>query len=129
MNDPIADMLIRIKNAYLARKTQVLVPHSNVKEALAKVLVAEKYVESVEKQEAKPQAQLVLKLRYIGKRPALTDVARISKPGRRIYERSAKVPRTLGGYGITVVSTSQGLLVDKEARAKSIGGEVICKVW
>jgi small subunit ribosomal protein S8 len=129
MNDPIADMLIRIKNAYLARKTEVLVPSSNMKEALAKLLVVEQYIESFEKQDTKPQATLVIKLRYVGKRPALTNVKRVSKPGRRIYEPAKNVKRTLGGYGVTIVSTSMGLLSDKQAKQKNVGGEVVCTIW
>lgn len=129
MTDPIADMLTRIKNAYLARKTVCLVPSSKVKEALAKVLVADGYIEKFEKQEQKPQANLILTLRYVGKRPALTDVKRVSKPGRRLYATAWQLPRTLGGYGATIISTSQGLMNDKQARAKKLGGELICKVW
>ncbi|PWU23130.1 30S ribosomal protein S8 [Candidatus Cerribacteria bacterium 'Amazon FNV 2010 28 9'] len=129
MTDPIADMLTRIKNAYLARKIEVNVPHSNVKEALANLLVREHYIEAVEKQDSKPCSQLKIKLRYVGKRPAMTSVQRISKPGRRVYESAGSIPRSLGGYGITVVSTSSGLLSDKEAKKKNIGGEVICAIW
>src|SRR5260221_8326638 len=113
MTDPIADMLTRIKNAYLARKTEVVLPSSKVKEALAQVLLADGYIEKFEKVEKKPQADLVLLLRYKGKRPAVTDLKRISKPGRRLYAPAWQVPRTLGGYGSTIISTSQGLMNDK----------------
>lgn len=129
MTDPIADMLTRIKNAYLARKSVVLLPSSKVKEALAKVLVADGYIEKFEKQDVKPQAQLTLTLRYIGKRAAMTDVKRVSKPGRRLYAPAWQLPRALGGYGSTIISTSQGLMNDKQARAKNLGGELICKIW
>ena len=129
MNDPIADMLTRIKNAYLARKGTVLVPHSKAKEALANVLLADGYIEKFEKDELKPQANLILTLKYNGKRPAMTDVKRISKPGRRLYAASWQLPRTLGGYGSTIISTSMGVMNDKQARAKKIGGELICKIW
>jgi small subunit ribosomal protein S8 len=129
MTDPIADMLTRIKNAYLARKVTVMVPSSKVKESLAAVLIADGYIEKVEKQDKKPQAELILTLRYVGKRPSMTDVKRISKPGRRLYTTAVQLPRTLGGYGSTIVSTSQGLMNDKQARAKNLGGELICKIW
>ncbi len=129
MTDPIADMLTRIKNAYLARKAVVSVPSSKVKESLATVLIADGYIEKYEKQDKKPQADLILTLRYVGKRPAMTDVKRVSKPGRRLYTPAWQLPRTLGGYGSTIISTSQGLMNDKQARAKNLGGELICKIW
>lgn len=129
MTDPIADMITRIKNAYLARKKDVSIPYSNVKYALAKVLMDEQYIASFEKIDAKPQADIVVILRYVGKRAAVTDIKRVSKPGRRLYTTASKVERTLGGYGCTILSTSMGLMTDKTARAKNIGGEIICKVW
>ncbi len=129
MTDPIADMLTRIKNAYLAKKANVVVPSSKAKEALAHVLLADGYISKIEKQEQKPQSQLVLTLSYKGKRAALTDVKRVSKPGRRLYAPAWQIPKTLGGYGSTIISTSQGLMNDKQARAKNIGGELICQVW
>ncbi len=122
-------MITRIKNAYLARKAEVVMPSSKVKEALAQVLLADGYIASFEKVEKKPQSDLVLKLLYKGKRPAMTDVKRISKPGRRLYAASWQIPRTLGGFGSTIISTSQGLMTDKQAKAKNIGGELICKIW
>lgn len=122
-------MLTRIKNAYLARKATVVMPASKVKVALAQVLLDCGYIEKFETQEAKPQAMLTLILKYKAKRPAMTDVKRISKPGRRLYAPSWQVPRTLGGYGSTIISTSQGMMTDKQAKAKNIGGELICKIW
>jgi len=129
VTDPIADMLTRIKNAYLARKAVVVLPHSKAKEALAKVLVADLYVESYEVVDKKPQSELVLTLRYVGKRPALTGVRRVSKPGRRTYTPAKQIQRTLGGYGSTIVSTSSGIMNDKQARTQNVGGEVMCQVW
>ncbi len=129
MTDPIADMLTRIKNAYLARKKTVVMPYSKVKGALAKVLVDHKYISEFEIVEKKPQSELLITLAYIGKEPAMTDMKRVSKPGRRMYTNADGIVRTLGGYGITIVSTSQGVMSDTEAKKKHVGGEVLCQVW
>lgn len=129
MTDPIADLLIRIKNAHMARQEQLLVPFSNVKKNIAEILQKEGYLESVVVTAANPFVQLDIKLRYVGKTPALTDVKRLSKPGRRLYAPAKDIPRALGGYGITIISTSKGIMTDKEARKQNIGGELICQVW
>jgi small subunit ribosomal protein S8 len=129
MTDPIADMLTRIKNAYLARKDEVAVPHSKLKQSLADVLVEGKFVESYSTDEVKPQAMMHLKLRYADKLPAMTDVRRVSKPGRRLYAQAGKISKTLGGYGVTIVSTSRGVMSDTQARKQHLGGEVLCQVW
>lgn len=129
MTDPVADMLTRIKNAYLARKATVSIPHSKVKEAIANVLITHKYVASMEIQESVVQSTIILTLAYTGKSPAMTDVKRISKPGRRLYMAVDKIPRTLGGYGVTIISTSQGVMSDSDAKKKNIGGEILCQVW
>jgi small subunit ribosomal protein S8 len=129
MNDPIADMIIRIKNALMARHETVVVPHSRVKEEISKILVENNYVISYQVEQKMPQMELVFKLRYVGKIPAITDVRRVSKPGRRIYTSSTKVPKALGGYGITIVSTSKGIMTDKDARKQNVGGEVLCQIW
>lgn len=129
MTDPIADLLIRIKNAHMARQEQLLVPFSKIKKNIAEILQKEGYLESVSVTEANPFSQLEIKLRYIGKMPALTDVKRLSKPGRRLYAPAKDIPRALGGYGITIISTSRGMMTDKEARKQNIGGELICQVW
>lgn len=129
MTDPIADMLIRIKNAYLARKEDVIIPHSKMKESLARVLASGKYIDTVEIVKKTPQSEIVVKLRYVGKRPAITQVRRVSKPGRRLYAPCDQIMRTLGGYGMTIVSTSKGIMDDKNAKKNNIGGEVIAQVW
>jgi small subunit ribosomal protein S8 len=129
MNDPIADMIIRIKNALMARHETVIVPHSKMKEEISKILVETNYVEGYQVEQKVPQAEIVFKLRYVGKIPAITDVRRVSKPGRRIYTTSAKIPRALGGYGITIVSTSKGIMTDVNARKQNVGGEVLCQIW
>lgn len=129
MNDPIADMIIRIKNALLSRHDSVVVPHSKLKAEIAKILVENKYVESAEVVAKTPQSDIVLKLKYIGKLPAISDVKRISKPGRRMYAPAGQLPKALGGYGITIISTSKGIMVDKEARKQNVGGEILCQIW
>lgn len=129
MTDPISDMIIRVKNAYLARKTTVNIPYTKVLHALANLLKEEKYVEEVKVEETKPVKTLVLTLRYVKRIPAITDVKRISKPGLRRYTTADKIPQTLGGYGLTIVTTSQGVMSDKQARAKGIGGELLCSIW
>lgn len=129
MTDPIADMIIRIKNALMARHDSVIVPHSKMKEEISKILVANNYVESYQVDKKLPQSDLVFKLRYVGKIPAITDVKRVSKPGCRVYSTSSKVPKALGGYGITIVSTSKGIMTDKDARKQNVGGEVLCQIW
>jgi len=138
INDPIADFLIRIKNGYLAKKTEVSVPYSKIKENLGKILVEEGYLEKLKipacpagrrNPKSEIRKNLVLTLKYEKKKPALTDVQRVSKPGLRIYVDKTKIPKVLGGLGITIISTPKGLMTDKEARKKGLGGEVICKVW
>jgi small subunit ribosomal protein S8 len=129
MTDPIADMIIRIKNALLARHPMVLVPHSKVKQAIAQVLVDHGYVESVDLLQKQPQSDLQIKLKYVARKPAITDVKRVSKPGRRVYSPADTLPRSLGGYGITIISTNQGVMTDAQARKQNVGGEVLCQIW
>lgn len=129
MTDPIADMIIRIKNGYLARKNQVEIPFSKLNGALAKILVREGYLSETETLDTQPQKTLKVTLKYIGKQPAVTDVKRLSKPGRRAYAPANNLPRVLGGYGICILSTNKGILTDKEARKQNVGGEVLCSIW
>ncbi|MGB9706702.1 MAG: 30S ribosomal protein S8 [Microgenomates group bacterium] len=131
ISDPIGDMLIRIKNGYLARKQLVEVPYSKMKEEIAKILVKEGYLKNVKCQisNVKWKKSLVLTLKYEGKKPALEEVKQISKPGVRIYAKAGEIPKVKYGFGITIVSTSKGIMTDKEARKRNLGGEVICQVW
>lgn len=129
MTDPIADMLARIRNAFLARHEAVAIPHSKLKEAIAMLLKEHSYVDAVEIEKSQIPAQIIIKLKYIGKIPAITQINRISKPGRRIYSVSKKVPRALGGYGITIVSTNKGILTGEQARKQNVGGELLAQVW
>jgi small subunit ribosomal protein S8 len=129
MTDTIADMIIRIKNAYMARHKQVVMPASLLRENIAKILVETGYVESFVRQEQSPQDELSLVLRYINGKPALTNLERISKPGRRVYATSENLPRVLAGYGTAVISTSSGVMTSQQAKEKHIGGEILFKIW
>lgn len=127
--DPIADMLTRIRNASLVKKDELVLPYSKFKANLAQVLFKEGFVSGVSETGDKPKS-LKIGLKYTDMGDAvITGIERVSKPGQRIYMGSDKLPRTNSGYGITVVSTSKGLLTDKEARKAKVGGEVVCQVW
>ena len=129
MTDPIADMIIRIKNAILASKKSVVIPHSKIKKNIADILLKNEYIESYEVTDEKPQPNIIVKLKYVKKLSVITDVKRLSKPGRRLYSPADKIPQTLGGYGITIVTTSKGLMTQKEARKQNLGGELLCQIW
>jgi small subunit ribosomal protein S8 len=132
MTDPIADMLTRIRNANVAMHDDVSMPSSKLKESLAAVLEKEGYIRSfkVEQEEGKPSKTLVIDMKYSEARErVITGIRRVSKPGLRVYTKADAVPRVLGGLGVAVVSTSKGLLTDREARSQRIGGEVLCYVW
>ena len=132
MTDPIADMLTRIRNGNTAFHDEVVMPSSKQKEALAKVLEREGYIEgfSVEDDTVRPGRKLTVKLKYTADRKrTISGIRRISKPGLRVYTKADAVPRVLGGMGIAILSTNQGLLTDRQARERKVGGEVLCHVW
>ncbi len=130
MNDPIADMLTRIRNAQIAKHDAVVLPASNTKKAIAKILLAEGYVKSVDFIDDGPQGSIKITLKYVnGKQPVIAGLKRISKPGLRVYARHEELPKVLGGLGIAIISTSKGLMTDKEARKEMIGGEVLAYIW
>ncbi len=132
MTDPIADMLTRIRNANSAQFETVRMPGSKLKEALAAILEREGFIAgySVMKDPKKPGTELAITLKYSADRTrTIGGIKRVSKPGLRIYARADKMPRVLGGIGVAVVSTSHGLMTDKEARQRHLGGEVLCHVW
>jgi small subunit ribosomal protein S8 len=132
MTDPIADMLTRIRNANTSLSDQVTMPSSKLKEALANILVREGYVASVETADDpdRPGKKLTLKLKYGDDRSrTISGIKRVSKPGLRIYRGADELPRVVGGLGIAVLSTSKGLMTDREARRARVGGEVLCYVW
>jgi len=128
MTDPIADMLTRIRNAQLARKTEVELSFSKLKAAIAVILVTEGYLEKTEEQAGTPK-KLVLTLKYIGKQPAIRSIKRESKPGHRLYTGKDALPKVLNDYGIAILSTSKGLMTNKKARQLGLGGETICSVY
>ena len=127
--DPIADSLIAIKNAYMAKKDVTEIKSSKLLEKICEILKREGYIENYRKIEDNKQGILRIYLKYEKNRPAITQIKRISKPGRRVYVTKDKVPQVLQGYGIAILTTSKGVLTDKEARKLGVGGEVICYVW
>ncbi|MDA0256737.1 MAG: 30S ribosomal protein S8 [Chloroflexi bacterium] len=130
MSDPLADMFTRIRNSATARHEWVRVPTSNVKRAVAGVLRAEGFIAAVEEEEEGPRRYLRLRITYGEDRKAvLGGIRRVSKPGLRVYVNRSEVPRVLGGLGIAILSTSQGVMSDREAWRRKIGGEVLCYVW
>jgi len=129
MTDPIADLLIRIKNAHLAKKSQVSIPDSKVKRAILNILLAEGYIESFVVAGEVPKQSLEVQLKYVKEQSAVSGVRRLSKPGRRLYVSAKEIPLTLAGYGLTIVSTNKGILSDSQARKQNLGGELICKIW
>jgi small subunit ribosomal protein S8 len=129
INDPIGDMLTRIRNAALAHKQTVELPTSMAKLAVAKLLVKEGFLTTAAEEQTDHGMMLQLTLAYEGKEPVLTGVKRISKPGLRWYIGKKKIPMVMGGMGIAIVSTPQGVMSGKDARTKGIGGELLCEVW
>ena len=130
MTDPIADMLTRVRNASHARHEQVDIPASRVKEAVARILREEGFIQGYERIDEGPQGILRVHLKYGPERKrVLMGLRRISRPGLRVYARKDQLPRVLGGLGIAVVSTSKGIVTDAEARRLGLGGEVLCYIW
>lgn len=128
MTDPISDMLTRIRNAHSALLPTVEVPHSKIKESIAVILKKEGYINDFAV-EGTPLRTIKLKLKYSGKRGVIEGLRRVSSPGLRRYVGSTEIPRVRGGLGISIVSTSQGVMSGHEARKKNIGGELVCYVW
>jgi small subunit ribosomal protein S8 len=130
ISDPIADLLTRIRNGLTARHAEVRIPHSRVKARIAEILVQEGYVEDVEIVAAGIQSEIRLRLKYTPSRdPVIQGLRRISKPGLRVYKGRQELPRVQGGLGIAVLSTSKGVMTDREARRQRVGGEILCEVW
>jgi len=130
MTDPISDMLIRIKNALMARHKTVVVSGSKLKLEIARILKDEGYIEDYRIVDEKPQMKIEIVLKYDEKkRPVIAGIKRVSKPGRRIYRGYRELPRVLDGLGIAIISTSQGVMTDHEARKRRLGGEIICEIW
>ncbi|MEZ7873285.1 MAG: 30S ribosomal protein S8 [Eubacteriales bacterium] len=131
VNDPIADMLTRIRNAQVAKHDSVVMPASNAKKAIAKILLDEGYIKAYEKIDDGVQGQIKLTLKYVNgkQQPVIAGLKRISKPGLRVYAKCEELPKVLGGLGVAIVSTSRGLMTDKNARNNNLGGEVLAYIW
>lgn len=129
--DIVADSLIRIKNGYLAYREEVVLPYSKLVLAICKLLQDESFIESFKekKVEGKNYSNIKVVLKYLGKKPALTDVKRISKPGLRIYKSHKALPKVLNGFGLAIISTPKGVMSDKQARKEGVGGEIMAHVW
>jgi small subunit ribosomal protein S8 len=132
MTDPIADMLTRLRNANVAFHDDVVMPSSKLKEALARILQNEGYITGFEVNDLadRPGKTLTIRMKYSAdRRRTISGLKRVSRPGLRVYRAAEGVPRVLGGMGIAIVSTNQGLMTDREARRRRMGGEVLCQVW
>ncbi len=130
MTDPIADMLTRIRNALRANKETVEVPASNMKKAIADILLNEGYISGVELQEDGYNGKLLLTLKYVGKKkPVINSLKRVSRPGLRVYSDVETMPKVMDGLGIAILSTNKGILTDRQAKSQNVGGEVLCYIW
>lgn len=130
VTDPIADMLTRIRNACLVQHNQVVMPTSKLKAGIARILADEGFIAGFEETDEKPQANLVLNLKYTGKgESVINGLERVSRPGRRVYAGYKEIPWVRSGLGISIVSTPQGLLTGRKARRARVGGEILCNVW
>ncbi len=131
LTDPIADMLIRIKNACLAKKNQAVLPYSKIKEKIAKIFLSQGYLNQVKKESLKNKQGevLICDLKYEKNSSVIRNIQRVSKPGMRVYLSWKKLPRPSFGMGISIISTSKGLMTNAEAIKKRLGGEVVCKIW
>ena len=130
ITDPIADMLTRIRNAVSAKHEKVVMPSSKMKVAIAKVLKEEGFIREFQVEADGARALLKIELSYTGrKEPVLTGIRRVSKPGLRVYVQKREIPRVLGGLGVAILSTPEGVMTGQVARQKSVGGEVLCYVW
>ncbi len=129
ISDPIADMLTRIRNASRARHDDVLVPASRTKLAIARILKDEGFIEDFSEVAEGPRSFLRIQLKYVGRVPVVSGLKRISKPGLRVYAAKTDIPRVLGGLGVVIVSTSQGIMTGQQARRGQLGGEILAYVW
>ncbi|OGD87279.1 30S ribosomal protein S8 [Candidatus Curtissbacteria bacterium RIFCSPHIGHO2_02_FULL_40_17] len=123
--DPVSDMLVAIKNGYMAKKSSVAVPFSKFKQEIAKLLERENIVGKTTKE----NSHIMIELQYENQKPKITQIERISKLGLRVYKKSKNIKRVKGGKGISIVSTSKGLMTGDQAKAKKLGGEIICRIW
>jgi small subunit ribosomal protein S8 len=130
MTDPIADMLTRIRNALMVNKETVEIPASNMKKAIAEIMLKEGYVSDVKFEDDGLAGKIIITLKYVGKKKSVINgLQRVSKPGLRNYAGVEKMPKVMDGLGIAVISTNKGVMTDKQAKAANVGGEVLCYIW
>ncbi|MEZ4668334.1 MAG: 30S ribosomal protein S8 [Anaerolineae bacterium] len=133
ISDPVGDMLTRIRNALMIGRTEVEIPHSKLKVEIARILKDEGYIEEFSVGEEKPAPMIHLTLKYFGsrreRRPVITHLERVSKPGRRVYSQRQELPRVMSGMGIAIVTTPKGVMTAQQARRAGVGGEVLCYIW
>ncbi len=130
VNDPIADMLTRIRNGSMVKQKQVAMPSSKIKEGIARILVEEGFVEGYAVTDERPQPNLIVRLKYTAQgRPVISGLDRVSRPGRRFYSGAKDIPWVRSGLGINIVSTPKGLMTGRKARRARLGGEILCNVW
>lgn len=130
MTDPIADMLTRIRNASMAGLEKVDMPASKIKIEITKILKEKGFIKSFKVVRDKKQGIIKISMKYLdGNEKALTGLKRVSTPGRRVYADKTKIPKVMGGYGISIISTSKGILIDEDCRQKGLGGEILCRIW
>lgn len=129
LSDPISDLLCRLRNAARAQHTEVVLPHSRLKLNIAEVLKQEGYLTDVAVEGNTPRKTIRMKLRFSGRKSVIEGLRRLSSPGRRVYAGSDEIPKVRGGLGVVVLSTSAGVLTDREARRRKLGGELLCSVW
>ena len=130
MTDPIADMLTRVRNALAANKEKVEIPSSNMKKAIADIMLNEGYISDVKYEEDGYNGKLVISLKYVGKKkPVINGLKRVSRPGLRVYSDVETMPKVMDGLGIAILSTNKGIMTGKQAKAQNVGGEVLCYIW
>lgn len=129
MTDPVADYLTRLRNAIRAKHKRVDVPATNMRREITKLLLDQKYIAGYTELKEGPQGTLRIQLKYQDSKPVISGLKRVSRPGLRKYADAESVPRVFGGLGIAIISTSQGLMTDKQARLANVGGEVLCEIW
>ncbi len=133
MTDPVADMLTRMRNALMVGKAEVRVPSSKLKVEIARILKSEGYIDDFNVSDEKPAKMITIQLKYFGSRrdrkPVISKLQRVSKPGRRVYRGTRDMPRVMSGIGIAIVTTPRGVMTDQQARRQRVGGEVLCYVW
>ena len=129
MQFPLADMFCRIRNGQMAKKASIAMPSSKLKVSVAKILKDEGFIQNYKVQDDTKQGSIRILLRYVDGNPVITGLKQVSKPGRRIYVNKTKVPRVIGGLGVSIVSTSRGIMTGEQSHKQGVGGEILCEIW